>query len=178
MATAPSIDVTDWLALKTHVDKLVTTPAMAIYEPGAIVTPTSDAIGPLPYVLLSDVVNDPDRGGRIDPKLHVRSGTLLLTIQWPIARPVTHAQLKEIAGQIAAHFPADQCMSYGQSRLRVTQDASALQPFVEGAYRVAVVRVAWQGMGGRPRTNLPPNVMTYQGDTVTYGDDIATYGDS
>ncbi len=106
---------------------------------------SKDATGALPFILLSDVPNDPDRRG-IDPRLHVRSGTLMLAVQWPIARAVTHTALKEITGQIAAHFAADTCMSFGPSRLRVTADASVLPAFVEGAYRVAVVRVLWSSM--------------------------------
>lgn len=141
----PAIETTDWLALKSRIDTLVTNPAMTRFEPGAIVVPPTDATGPAPFILISDVPNDPQRIG-IDPRLHIRTGTLLLSVQWPIARIIGHAQLKEIAGQVAAHFPADQCMSFGPSRLKVTQDAAALQPFVEGAYRVAVVRVFWSSI--------------------------------
>jgi len=143
----PSIEATDWLALRSRIDTLVTDPAMTAFDPGAIVTPPSDANGPLPFILLSDVPNDPQRIGisrrgsaGVD---HIRSGTLMLAVQWPIARAISHIQLREIAGQIAAHFPADTCMTYGPSRLRVTQDAAAMQPYIEGAYRVAVVRVFW-----------------------------------
>lgn len=138
----PTIQTTDWLALKSRIDTLVTNPALQRFEPGAIVTPPTDATGPAPYILLSDVTNEPVRVG-IDPRLHIRSGTLMLALQWPIARAVSHAQLKEIAGQIAAHFPADTCMQFGPSRLKVTRDAEAMQPFTEGAYKVAVVRVMW-----------------------------------
>jgi len=141
----PTIETTDWLALKARADTLATDPAMQAYEPGEILTPPTDATGPAPYILMSDVTNTPERVG-IDPRLHIRSGTFMLAIQWPIARKITHAQLKEIAGQVAAHFPADQCMSFGPSRLRITQDADAMQPYVDGAYRVAVVRVFWSSM--------------------------------
>ena len=142
----PSIEVTDWLAIKRHIDTLVTSPTMPRFDPGAIVTPPSDATGPSPFILLSDVTNDPVRVGINGSVPHVRSGTLMLAVQWPIARVVSHTQLKEIAGQIAAHFMADTCMSYGASRLRVTADASALPAYVDGAYRVAVVRVLWSSM--------------------------------
>ena len=126
----PSIETTDWLALKSRIDTLVTAPVMTRFEPGAVVTPPTDATGPAPFVLLSDVTNDPVRVGLSSRGIsgvdHIRSGTLMLAVQWPIARAISHAQLKEIAGQIAAHFPADQCMSFGPSRLRVTADSSAL----------------------------------------------------
>lgn len=136
----PAIETTDWMALKGRIETLVTTPAMQVIEPGAIVQLPAE-----PHILLSDVTNDPVRLG-IDRRLHVRSGTLMLTVQWPIARDITHVQLREIAGQIAAHFPADTCMSYGASRLRVTTDAAALPAYVDGAYRVAVVRAPWSSM--------------------------------
>lgn len=146
----PSIETTDWLALKSRIDTLVTNPVMALYQPGDVVTPPADGAGPVPYILLSDVTNDPVRVGLssrgISGVEHIRFGTLMLAIQWPIARPISHAQLKEIAGQIAAHFPADTCMTFGPSRLRVTADASALPAYVDGAYRVAVVRVLWNSM--------------------------------
>lgn len=147
----PTTDTTDWLALRSRVDTLVTSPALPRFDPGAIFTPPkSEENDPLPYILLSDVTNDPVRMGisarGIAGVDHVRSGTLLLSIMWPIARAIAHTQLRELAGQVAAHFPADTCMTYGQSRLRVTQDAGALQPYVDGAYRVAVVRVLWSSM--------------------------------
>lgn len=146
----PSIEATDWLALKSRIDTLATSPVMPRFDPGAIVTPPTDASGPAPYILLSDVPNDPVRVGLSSRGIsgvdHIRSGTLMLSVQWPIARATTHTQLKEIAGQIADHFPADLCMSFGPSRLRVTADASAMQSFIEGAYRVAVVRVFWSSI--------------------------------
>ena len=146
----PSIETTDYLALKSRVDALLTSPPMQVFEPGAIVTPPSDATGALPYILLSDVTNDPIRRGlsarAVTGVDHIRSGVLMLAVQWPIALAVTHPQLREIVGQIAAHFPADTCMTFGQSRLRVTQDAASLPAYVDGAYRVAVVRVQWSSM--------------------------------
>jgi hypothetical protein len=144
----PSIETTDWLALKSRIDTLVTD--MSVFEPGALVTPPSDAAGPLPYILLSDTTNDKVRVGlSARPNVgvdHIRSGTLMLTIMWPLARAVSHVQLREVAGQIAEHFPADLCMTFGPSRLRTTQDADALPAYVDGAYRVSVVRVFWNSM--------------------------------
>lgn len=141
----PAIQTSDWLALKSRIDTLVTDPVMQRFDPGAIFTPPTDANGPAPHILLSDVTNEPIRVG-IDPKLHIRSGTLMIAIQWPIARAIEHTQLKEMAGQIAAHFPADTCMSFGPSRLKTTQDSEAMQAYVDGAYRVAVVRVFWSSI--------------------------------
>jgi hypothetical protein len=146
----PSIQSTDWLALKDRVDSLVTNPTLTRYDPGQLLTPPSDSSGPLPYLLISDVTNTPRRIGLSSRGAagvdHIRSGTLMLTLYWPIAKAIDHVQLKEIAGSIAAHFPADVCMSYGASRLRTTQDADVLQPYVDGPSRVCVVRVFWSSM--------------------------------
>lgn len=146
----PAIETTDWLALKGRVDTLQTDPQMRAYDPGETITPPDDGFGLTPFILLSDVTNTPVRVGLSSHGTagvdHVRSGTLILTVQWPIAMAVSHVQLKEIAGQIAAHFSADTCMTFGPSRLRVTQDAEVLQAYVDGAYRVAPVRVLWSNM--------------------------------
>ena len=147
----PTIATTDWLAIKGMVSSMMANAAtvapaiagFAVYDPDTLITPNSDASGPLPFITLSHVTNDPDRGGRIDPRLIERSGTLMISIQWPVSRPITGTQLIEMAGQIEAYFPADTCMTYGPSRLRVLTDAGSLPAYVEGAYRVKVVRVFW-----------------------------------
>lgn len=138
----PQLQTTDWLALKERVNKLVTNPAMTKYEPGEIV----DHPSLTPFILLSDVTNDNERAGINNGLKHIRSGTLMLTIQWPLSKPIGHAQLKEIAATVAAHFPADLCLSFGPSRLRVTQDADALPSYIDGPYRVSPVRVFWTSM--------------------------------
>lgn len=141
----PAWQTTDWLALKGLIDTLSTNPVMPVFEPDAIVTPPTDASGPVPYLLVSDVTNDPVRAG-ISGVPSIRSGILMLTVMWPIARRVSHTQLRELAGQVAAHFPEDRCMTYGPSRLRITQDSASMQPYIDGAYRVAVVRVFWSSV--------------------------------
>lgn len=138
----PQIETTDWLALKERVNTLVTNPVMTAYDPSQVV----DHQSLTPFILLSDVVNDKQRVGVNNGLGHVRSGTLMLTIQWPVAKPISHTQLKELGASVAAHFPADLCMSFGPSRLRVTQDADALPTYIDGPYRVIPVRVFWTSM--------------------------------
>ncbi len=131
-----------WLSLKHHIDNLTTDPAMTAYEPGAIIEPQSDASGPLPYILIGDVRNETVRV-TIGSQTHIRSGTALLTVQWPIARAITHLQLMQIGGTIADHFKADTRMRFGGITLRVTRDADVLQPFNDGPIRSLPVRVPW-----------------------------------
>lgn len=136
----PSIETKLWLALKSRIDTLVTSPTLTKVEPGQVFTP-----GNGPFLLISDARNDVDRLG-IDTSLQTRSGTLILQVRWPVSTPISHAQLVEIGGQIAAHFPADLSMQYGGVCARVTQDATMLQPDHDGAWRVVTVRVLWSTM--------------------------------
>lgn len=137
-----TVEAAVWLALKQRIDTLTTDPAMTAYEPGEIIVPASDDYGPLPYILLGDARNEGERVGISNP-VNIISGTALLTIQWPIARAVTHTQLMQIGGTIAAHFPADQRMRVGATTVRLTRDADVLQPTIEGAIRSVPVRVPW-----------------------------------
>lgn len=141
MATA-TIEATDWLALRARVDTLVTDPAMEVFEPGDTIPAAAEL---KPILLLSDGTNDVERVG-IDARLHVRSGTLLVAVRWPIAVPVSHTQIKQIQGVIAGHFRADVCMPYGASRLRVIKDSDVIQPYRDGAYLHCPVRVRWSSM--------------------------------
>lgn len=139
----PILETQIWYALKSRIDTLVTNPAMPVYDPDAVIVPPKDVSGvPLPFILASDGRNDEDRIG-ISDDISGDSGTLILSVQWPLARAIEHQQLVEIGGRIAAHFPADTCMQYGGTSIRVTKRTRPLPPYVDGAYRVVVVRVFW-----------------------------------
>lgn len=138
-----SVTTSHWLALKKRLSTLVTAPAMTAFDPGDVVNPPKDGSNnPLPFILLSDVRN-PNRRWGIAASASENSGTFMITVQWPLSRAVTHAQLIEIGGQIAAHFPADLCMSFGGKQIRVERESDVVQPYVDGAYRVVLVRVFW-----------------------------------
>jgi hypothetical protein len=132
----PQVSTRIWMALSDAAHDVITSPVMPIVEPGELV-----ALANSPHILLSDVTNDKERwsiGGD-----HTLSGTMILTVMWPIASKISHTALKEIGAVIANHFPADRCMQYGGVRIRVTQDGDPLPAYVEGAYRVLPVRIFW-----------------------------------
>ena len=131
----PTKETRIWLAIKDRVDTLPV--SYSVIEPGEVFEPSSG-----PFILVSDIRNETARMG-IDPRLHEHSGTLILQARWPIANPVSRTQMVEIGGKIAEYFPADTMMQYGGVCVRVIQDATMLQPDVDGAYRVVTVRVLW-----------------------------------
>ena len=141
----PKIETSIWLALKAAVGGMVTSPVgMAIYEPGQTVNPPpSDITGLLPFITVTDARNDNVRPGVNSSIANIRSGTLMISIQWPLTNPIDHEQLTQMAAVIADQFPEDRCMRYGQANLRVTIDADVIPPYTAGAYRVVVTRVLW-----------------------------------
>lgn len=138
----PTPETEQWLALSAHI---ATMPGgFTVYGPDDAIDPPVDAIGPKGFILVSDTRNAPERFGISGArKLHRESGTLILSIHWPIARPVSYMQLREMQGVIVGHFPADLRMSYKRTCLRVTDLPSTLEPYRDGVYKVAVVRVPW-----------------------------------
>lgn len=119
---------------------VITSPVMPIVDPGALAP-----LDGIAHIMLSTPRNDNDRwsiGG--DETI---SGTMMLTIMWPLVKPIDDIQLGEIAAVIANHFPADRCLQYGGVRLRCTRRGDdSIRPYVEGAYRVVPVRVFWSTM--------------------------------
>lgn len=137
----PKIETKIWLALKARINTLVTSPTLPRVEPGEVLPTPNNA----PLLLISDARNNVIRVG-IDPDLHIHSGTLILSVRWPTQVPVSHTQFVEIGGTIAAHFPADLSMQFGGKCIRVIEDATMLQPDIDGPWRIVTVRVLWSTM--------------------------------
>ena len=139
----PHIETSIWMALKARIDTLVTSPAMIVIEPDSAFTPPKDASNvPTPYILCSDIRND---NVRVDIKgqTHIRSGTLMLSVNWPVSRAVSHSQLMQASAGIAAHFPTDTRMKYDDACLRVTIAPDVMQPYRDNDVKVCVVRIPW-----------------------------------
>lgn len=138
----PATETLIWLALKNAISKVVTDPVMTVYDPGETFTPPSDANGLIPYLLSSDIRNDSVRI-TIEGDIHELSGTLLLTIMWPVSLNISHTQLIEIAGTIATFFKADTQIRYPGIVLRCVKNSDCIQPYRDGVYLASVVRIYW-----------------------------------
>lgn len=131
----PTVETKQWLALSAHIGSTIN--GIMVYDPDATADREDE-----PFILVSDTSNTPERFGLSNP-IHRRSGTLILSLHWPLIHPITYTQLREAQGKIAAHFPADWRFKYENVCLRVTQEPSCLEPYIDNAWRVAVVRVPW-----------------------------------
>jgi|TARA_R100000479_G_scaffold176487_1_gene131343 hypothetical protein len=141
----PTTSTATWLALSSRVDSLPG--GFAVFGPDEAFDPPSDQYGPLPYVLLSDSRNAPERfglsGGVSGGVAHRESGTLLIALHYPIARGISYTQLQEMIGKFVDHFPADEKMRYGTTCLRVERTPDQVTPYRDGTNRVFAVRVLW-----------------------------------
>ena len=81
---------------------------------------------------------------------HERPGLLLLTLCWPIATVgtgsgKTHRDvIRELAGQIAAHFACGTCMPFQGVSVAVTKAPDVLGAFRDDAYLRTQVRVEYR----------------------------------
>lgn len=131
----PSIETSTWLALKARVDTLVLSPALAIAWPKEDFTPPQSSPPnpkPLPYLEVRHLPNSNTRLGVGDTDTHRRAGILQITLKYPTVLNHAEAAQAEIAGQIAAHFPAGLSMTHGALTLRVEKAPDVLSAFREG----------------------------------------------
>lgn len=120
----PSIETSIWLALRGRVETLVLAPAQRIAWPDESFTPT----GALENYL--EVLHFPNTSERlfINRGNAARyQGILQISSMYQLNLVHGETQAREIAGQIAAHFPADILLPYGVIRVRVTKSPDVLR---------------------------------------------------
>lgn len=111
--------------------------------------PPASGAAPEPYI---EAHHEPNRNvrhfvGSTDP--HERPGLLLLTLCWPLSRvgigsgKAHRDAIREIAGQIAEHFPADLAMDFQGIRVRVTKTSDVLGGYRDDTLLRTQVRVTY-----------------------------------
>lgn len=118
---APTIETSIWLALRSRVETLPLVPALATSWPNESFTP------PAPAFSYLEVAHIPNRSNRVTiGGKHQLQGILQISLQ---AKQNENAAVAiEIAGKIAAHFPADFRLSHGNARLRIKRRPDVGQP--------------------------------------------------
>jgi hypothetical protein len=131
----PSIETSTWLALKGRVSTLVLSPTLAIAWPKEAFTPPQSGppSKPLPYLEIRHLPNTNTRRAIGNTDAHRRAGILQITLKYPVALNHAEAVQVEIAGQIAAHFPAGLPMTFGGITLKVEKAADIASSFRDGS---------------------------------------------
>ena len=140
MAT-PNVETKIWLALRTRLAGLTLSPAATVLWPGEDASiPSGTAI---------EVIHQVNRPGRLfmgSTSPHQRQGILQLGVLTVSGASHHETQVREIAGDIADHFPADLSMTTHGVTVRVTE-----APEVGGSFRddkrarwVTPISIRWE----------------------------------
>lgn len=131
--SVPSIETKIYQAIKARVETLPMKSAYPIvWTDGAAYLPNPAQ----PYLRCTWLPNKTERQfiGSKDP--HRRPGILQIDVMGTKAQGSGVA--REVAGQVAAHFPADMRLRFMDVKVRVLRDASVFSPFIDSHIQVPV----------------------------------------
>lgn len=133
----PTIETAIWQALRARVAALVLSPALPVAYPNeTFIKPLS---GYLRVTLLPNT-NERLFVGSVEP--HRRLG--LLQVDVFAKKNQNVAVAIEIAGKVAAWFPADLRMAFDPVTVRVTAAPSVAQPIDDDTHLMVPVTVPWR----------------------------------
>ncbi|WP_422366411.1 phage tail terminator-like protein [Pelagibius sp.] len=118
-----SVEVNIWMALRGRLETLSVIPA------APVVYPKEDAPAGR-YLRVQHLPNRLSRFAVGSDGSNERPGILQVSVMSPIETQETAEVDMEVAGQVAAHFPADLMLEFGGLQVRITR-----APDVAGAYR-------------------------------------------
>lgn len=136
----PSVETKIWLALKAHAESIPIGFAKA--WPGQIFTPPSASGKLLPYFRIGRVAVDPIRQFLDFGKPHERTGSLMVTLVYPLGSDVS--VYDNIAGEVAKHFIDGTQMRYQDVCVLVTDYPYVNEGYEDNGYWTVPVRIPWR----------------------------------
>lgn len=131
----PSTETEIWLAIKPRIE--LAAGQLCVAWPAEDFRPTAGS----PYLQVTNVINQPARLS-IGLGAHDRTGTLAMVLVYPLGQALEVSL--EIAGQIAAMFPEDLKLRYGNACVRIESRAHVVDGFREGAWWRTPINVFWR----------------------------------
>lgn len=138
----PTLETRLWLAMRPHIEDLL--PAMPKAWPGELYRAPSAGIALDPYLRIGRVSVAPVRQMIASGQPHERTGTLIITLVYPMSEKVRMEAYDEIAGQIAEHFTDGTQMSYGGVCVSVSSYPHVQEGYEDGGYWTVPVSVPWR----------------------------------
>jgi hypothetical protein len=133
----PTIETSLWLALRARVEALTLSPALPVAWPGEAFNPPLSG-----YLRMTWIPNMNRRLFMRGSDPHQRLSLLQVDVFAKKNQPATVAI--EIAGQVAAHFPADLRMAAYGVTARVTKAPEVAQPIEGDTHLMVPVTVSIQ----------------------------------
>lgn len=144
--TTATIETNIWQALKARAATLPSPVDYTICWPDQQdFTKPADGDGvPAPYIEVSHLPNVVTRLAIDSDGQNDRPGILVMALMYPVARKATHDVMRQQAGLIAAHFPADLLMTYGGVTVRVERAPDVPSPVRDDTYLRWPVGIRWR----------------------------------
>jgi len=137
----PSIETSIWLALKAHLRTIQSEFKFA--WPGEGFTIPHDETGLLPYWRVGYLSVAPVAMEIAYGKLHLRTGTLIVTLVHPMGGDV--AVFNEYAGQMAQHFTDGLKMRYGGAVcVEIPNYPHVMDGYEDSGYWTVPVSIPWR----------------------------------
>jgi hypothetical protein len=132
----PAIETSIWMALRGRVETLPFSivPQTAISWPKKPFTKPQANGQPAPYIEVRHLPNRVERIFIDGGAPHRRPGIMQLDYLAPVAGSLDDIQITEMAGRIAAHFPADLKLTAQGATVRIERAPDVSQGFADGAY--------------------------------------------
>lgn len=140
----PNVEAALWMILRDKLCSLEASTPLPVAMPDETFTvPQEDGLL-LPFLAASDVRSDSETID-IARRVHVRQGTLILRLHWPLQRDISRTQLMQLAGEVAQNFDpsALRLAGYGTA-LRFVSLPVVGTPYPEGAYTQVPINVPWR----------------------------------
>lgn len=130
-----------WLALKSRLKTLL--PNVPKAYPAETFRPPQNGTLLSPYLRIGRVSTDPVRMLIDDGKPHWRTGSLMVTLVYPLGQPGVEIY-DQIAGSIALHFKDGTNMRYGDVCVTVTSYPHVQEGYEDSGYWTVPVRIPWR----------------------------------
>lgn len=138
----PSVETKIWMALKGRATSVPG--GYPIAWPAQHFTKPSDANGSSPYVEVANLINNPRRILIKGHGAHDRLGILQISLMLPVSPTYSAEVAQELAGRIAAHFPADLKLPFHDICVRIDRAADVDFGFRADAYWQWPVSIPWR----------------------------------
>src|SRR5690606_3189581 len=98
------------------------------------------------HIRVSFLPHRVQRPGIGSDSTHIRPGILQLSLMSPVADQQASEVDLELAGQVAAHFPADHTMEFGGVQVRVTRAPDVAAAFRDEAFWHTPISVSFEAL--------------------------------
>jgi len=134
----PSTETKIWMALRYRVETLDLAYPIAFAWPAGTFAPGSE-----PYIAVNNIIAPPRRI-IVGKGPHERTGTLTLVLVYPLTKGHAIEVMQDLAGQIAAQFPADAYMKFDGVDVRVVSSAHVQEGFRDAGWWRIPINISWQ----------------------------------